>query len=249
MVQLGRCIIRLILVCLQTLRRYVARSMSEALGRKWLCDPRIRPGPKSAHFCSERGKMAPSPLHSRRPWAAVAAPSGAGAREMSSRRPVSPLVKLRTRAGHSLCPCPPVRRSPLGNTCTRGASCVGRTCAQPARDLLIGPYQAPGPESDRCLLASMPLTQGALFRPRLAGSDPGWGGCRRQLGREARTEARDRGSDLARWARRRLRPHRAHRRGPDHHPGCACRGRGSALPCTLWGSSSSASLDLAAQDR
>ena len=27
------------------------------------------------------------------------------------------------------------------------------------------------------------------------------------------------------------------------------RGRGSALPCTLWGSSSSASLDLAAQDR
>ena len=74
------------------------------------------------------------------------------------------------------------------------------------------------------------------------------GGCRRQLGREARTEARDRGPDLARWARRRLRPHRAHRRGPDHHPGCACRGK-AALPCTLWGSSSSASLDLAAQDR
>ena len=127
-------------------------------------------------FCSRRGKMAWSPLHSRRPWAAVAAPSGAGAREMSSRRPVSPLVQLRTRAGHSLCPCPPVQAPPpLQHLHARGLMCrpdMRPTDARPPHWSIPSPrtrigrlYPRLHATHPRC---SVPPSFGRI-RPRLGG--------------------------------------------------------------------------------
>ena len=157
--------------------------------------------PTSTRFCSpsaqKRGKMAWSPLHSRRPWAAVAAPSGAGAREMSSRRPVSPLVQLRTRAGHSLCPCPPVQAlPPWQHLHARGLMCrphMRPTGARPPHWSIPSPRTRNGrlplrlhATHPRC---SVPPSFGRI-RPRLGGmSTSTW---TRSAHRSARSGARSR---------------------------------------------------------
>ena len=120
--------------------------------------------------------MARSPLHSRRPWAAVVAPSGAGAREMSSRRPVSPLAQLRTRAGQSLCPCPPVQAlPPWQHLHARGLMCrpdMRPTDARPPH------WSIPSPRARKSVIpprlhathprCSVPPSFGRI-RPRLGG--------------------------------------------------------------------------------